>query len=182
MIAGGYGHSVLLNADGTVWAWGYNYEGQLGDGTFTSRLAPAQVALYTTNTDSASLTLTIAATDNVGVAQMRFSNDHAAWSAWQAYSTMKAWTLTSANGTKTVYAQFRDGAGNVSAVVSDSIEVIKPDLAVSSVSGPASAVTGVSIAVSSAVANMTAAPSPSGLFCRSIRNDEARRAYFVSSF
>jgi probable HAF family extracellular repeat protein len=33
--AGGYGHSIALESDGTVWAWGYNIFGQLGDGTNT---------------------------------------------------------------------------------------------------------------------------------------------------
>jgi alpha-tubulin suppressor-like RCC1 family protein len=29
--------------DGTVWAWGYNFFGQLGDGTTTQRTTPVQV-------------------------------------------------------------------------------------------------------------------------------------------
>lgn len=33
-IAAGYDHCVTLKNDGTVWAWGYNQEGQVGDGTF----------------------------------------------------------------------------------------------------------------------------------------------------
>ena len=40
--AGGY-HSLALKADGTVWAWGWNAFGQLGDGTVTSRTRPMQV-------------------------------------------------------------------------------------------------------------------------------------------
>jgi alpha-tubulin suppressor-like RCC1 family protein len=41
--AGGY-HTVYLKSDGTVWASGYNGQGQLGDGTWTtSRLNPVQV-------------------------------------------------------------------------------------------------------------------------------------------
>lgn len=40
--AGGY-HSLALKADGTVWAWGLNDYGQLGDGTTVSRPAPVQV-------------------------------------------------------------------------------------------------------------------------------------------
>jgi PKD repeat protein len=32
-IAGGYGHSLALKSDGTVWAWGSNWSGQLGNGT-----------------------------------------------------------------------------------------------------------------------------------------------------
>jgi RHS repeat-associated protein len=30
-----YGHGVALKSDGTVWAWGYNYDGELGNGTVT---------------------------------------------------------------------------------------------------------------------------------------------------
>ena len=31
-IAAGVHHSLALRTDGTVWAWGYNGNGQLGDG------------------------------------------------------------------------------------------------------------------------------------------------------
>jgi hypothetical protein len=34
-IAAGGEHSLVLKEDGTVWAWGWNYYGQLGDGTRT---------------------------------------------------------------------------------------------------------------------------------------------------
>ncbi|HEX8702583.1 MAG TPA: RCC1 repeat-containing protein, partial [Myxococcaceae bacterium] len=36
-------HSLALGNDGTVWAWGDNTSGQLGDGTTTPRLSPVQV-------------------------------------------------------------------------------------------------------------------------------------------
>ncbi|HYO74172.1 MAG TPA: RCC1 repeat-containing protein, partial [Archangium sp.] len=39
----GLDHSVALRQDGTVWAWGGNSVGQLGDGTTTQRSTPAQV-------------------------------------------------------------------------------------------------------------------------------------------
>ena len=42
-IAAGGGHSVALREDGTVWAWGTNPNGQLGDGTTTRRTTPVQV-------------------------------------------------------------------------------------------------------------------------------------------
>lgn len=32
-----------MRSDGTVWCWGYNYEGELGDGTFAVRSTPAPV-------------------------------------------------------------------------------------------------------------------------------------------
>jgi alpha-tubulin suppressor-like RCC1 family protein len=35
-IAGGVAHSLALNSDGTVWAWGTGASGQLGDGNFYS--------------------------------------------------------------------------------------------------------------------------------------------------
>jgi alpha-tubulin suppressor-like RCC1 family protein len=40
-------HSLALKADGTVWTWGRNSEGQLGDGTLTSRNTPTQVSNLT---------------------------------------------------------------------------------------------------------------------------------------
>ncbi|GAA0444705.1 hypothetical protein Acor_61210 [Acrocarpospora corrugata] len=43
-IATGANHTVALAADGTVWTWGKNAFGQLGDDTETSRATPAQVA------------------------------------------------------------------------------------------------------------------------------------------
>jgi alpha-tubulin suppressor-like RCC1 family protein len=43
-IAGGFAHSLALKSDGTVWAWGYNSNGQLGDGTYTTRNTPVQVS------------------------------------------------------------------------------------------------------------------------------------------
>jgi len=38
-----YGHTLAVRSDGTVWAWGDNTAGDLGDGTTDGRLAPVQV-------------------------------------------------------------------------------------------------------------------------------------------
>jgi alpha-tubulin suppressor-like RCC1 family protein len=44
-IAAGDGDTaVALRADGTVWAWGENFIGQIGDGTTTHRFSPVQVS------------------------------------------------------------------------------------------------------------------------------------------
>ncbi|HEY5541389.1 MAG TPA: hypothetical protein VIL41_08045, partial [Coriobacteriia bacterium] len=73
-------------------------------------------------TNSTAATLTVSASDNVGVYQMRFSNDNVTWSTWETYSTAtKNWPLATGNGPKTVYAQYKDAAGNVSATVNDTI-------------------------------------------------------------
>jgi alpha-tubulin suppressor-like RCC1 family protein len=42
-IAGGYGFTVSLRSDGTVWAWGDNTYGQLGDGSTRNSFTPVQV-------------------------------------------------------------------------------------------------------------------------------------------
>ncbi|MBN9661584.1 MAG: hypothetical protein J0H49_25535 [Acidobacteria bacterium] len=42
-IAAGIYHTLALRSDGTVWAWGDNSNGQLGDGTLTTRSSPVQV-------------------------------------------------------------------------------------------------------------------------------------------
>ncbi|MCL2013984.1 MAG: RCC1 domain-containing protein, alpha-tubulin suppressor, partial [Oscillospiraceae bacterium] len=43
MISAGDTHTAALKSDGTVWAWGNNEDGQLGDGTTTDRRTPVQV-------------------------------------------------------------------------------------------------------------------------------------------
>ncbi|MBF0390390.1 MAG: hypothetical protein HQK71_09845, partial [Desulfamplus sp.] len=42
-IAAGQDSTVVLKSDGTVWAWGHNLVGNLGDGTTTDRINPVQV-------------------------------------------------------------------------------------------------------------------------------------------
>ena len=42
-IAAGAFHALALRQDGTVWTWGYNYYGRLGDGTTTDSSTPVQV-------------------------------------------------------------------------------------------------------------------------------------------
>ena len=42
-VSAGTDHSLALGSDGNVYAWGYNGQGQLGDGTTSSRYAPVRV-------------------------------------------------------------------------------------------------------------------------------------------
>ncbi len=42
-VSAGYAHMVAIKTDGTLWTWGYNYNGQLGDGTTTDKTSPVQI-------------------------------------------------------------------------------------------------------------------------------------------
>lgn len=42
-IAAGYQHVLALKSDGTVWAWGYNFFRELGNGTTADQATPIQV-------------------------------------------------------------------------------------------------------------------------------------------
>ena len=68
------------------------------------------------STDSMTVTLNLSANDigGSGLDSMRFVNSGGTVSNWEPYQTTKSWTLTRGGGTKTVYAQFRDKAGNIS--------------------------------------------------------------------
>ena len=39
----GENHSLAIKSDGTLWAWGYNKYGQVGDGTTVTRTAPVKI-------------------------------------------------------------------------------------------------------------------------------------------
>jgi len=67
-----------------------------GNPTYTTTSA---VTLYLTYSDSGS-----------GVYQVRYGNSGQSWSAWGAPATTKAWTLSTGDGTKTVYYQVMDNA------------------------------------------------------------------------
>jgi hypothetical protein len=56
-----------------------------------------------------------------GVAQRRLSSDNVNWSDWETYTSSRTWYLRPGNGLKTVYAQFKDGAGNVSSTIYDQV-------------------------------------------------------------
>ena len=42
-VSAGERHSLALGSDGNAYAWGYNYYGQLGDGTTTTQITPVKV-------------------------------------------------------------------------------------------------------------------------------------------
>ena len=81
-------------------------------------------------TNSAAVTLNLTCTDGTGsgCAQTQFSNDYSAWTPLTAYFATASWNLSdpayggdAADGTKTVYTRFRDTAGNLSSVATETI-------------------------------------------------------------
>jgi hypothetical protein len=47
-VSAGYRHTLAVRIDGTLWAWGYNRYGQLGDGTNNNSSVPIQIGEDTT--------------------------------------------------------------------------------------------------------------------------------------
>ena len=43
-VSAGYHHSLAIGSDGNAYSWGYNYAGQLGDGTASTKLTPVPVS------------------------------------------------------------------------------------------------------------------------------------------
>ena len=50
---------------------------------------------------------------STGSDYMAFSNDGITYSAWEAYSNSKSWTLAEGDGAKTVFVRLKDEAGNI---------------------------------------------------------------------
>lgn len=81
-------------------------------------------------TDSRYVTLNLSASDFHGLEGMRFSNDNLNWCPWEPFmSTKTNWCMTTYGGgfrpgVKTVFVQFMDPAGNMSASCTDYIECI----------------------------------------------------------
>jgi len=74
---------------------------------FGYRLFPVVINREAYETTTASVDLYVY---GEGWAQdMRFSNDGTSWSSWETYQPNRSWTLSAGNGTKTVYAQVRNG-------------------------------------------------------------------------
>ncbi len=70
-------HSLALKNDGTVWAWGYNANGQLGDNSQTESLTPVQVK----DTAGTGFLTGITAVDNGNGYSLALKNDGTIW-AW----------------------------------------------------------------------------------------------------
>jgi beta propeller repeat protein len=110
------GASQTVYADRTSWDICSADFGGFGWSAAVSIDGGAQYAM------SRSVTLGLTAVSSVGQAtHMCFSNDGVTWTDWEAYATTRSWQLGTSDGTKTVYAQFKDAENNVSPVKTDTI-------------------------------------------------------------
>jgi subtilisin family serine protease len=84
-------------------------------------------------TSSYYVDLTFSGSDNIGVRYMRISSDGMHWTSWIDYATTyNSWNLSNstfggslAKGTRFVYAQFRDSAGNFGATTAHDSIIIR---------------------------------------------------------
>ena len=125
-ISAGGSHTLAIKTDGSLWAWGYNYYGQLGDGTNTNRNTPVQIG---TATNWASISA-----GNIGGSNSpyRFSafstatqTNGSLWSWGQNYyGELGDGTNTNRNtpeqiGTATNWASISDGGYHATAIQKD---------------------------------------------------------------
>jgi type II secretory pathway pseudopilin PulG len=89
----------------------------LGNGGPNATIAINGGATYTNST---TVTLTLTKTGSTPT-QMKFSNDQITWLGKFAWATTYTWTLTSGEGTKTVYGRFYNSSGQYGDVSNDTI-------------------------------------------------------------
>lgn len=81
-------------------------------------------------TNTLATTLNVDVTDASNDLHMRFSHDisdPARWSSWEAVTASKAWTLSTGDGTKTVYMEVKDQAGNIASFRDEiTLDMTKP--------------------------------------------------------
>ena len=118
---------------------------------------PPVIGSFTVNngapyTNSTSVNLQLSATDNItpqANLQKQFSNDGTIYGGWTTYASTANWTLAAGDGSKTVYVQVRDAAGNIAtANTGITLDTTAPSLAVSTPAGTDIYVTSSSLGIS----------------------------------
>ncbi len=87
----------------------------------TPPIGSISIAGGATNTKATTVTVSTPATDTgSGVSQVGLSNDGSTWQ-YRPYAATQHWNITATNGARTVFAKWKDVAGNWSAVKTDTI-------------------------------------------------------------
>jgi len=127
-------NNLLIGRSNTDYT--YPLDGRLDDLRFYNRAlsgdevrdifnvqAPVSINAAAAYSRSATVSLTLFCPDAGGCSDMQFSNDNIEWSAVEPYGDTKEWILASGDGTRSVYARFRDSQGNWTSIFSDSIVI-----------------------------------------------------------
>ena len=112
-IAAGDIHSLALKSDGTLWAWGVNQWGELGDNTTTNRSAPVQV-LDSGGTGALSNVVAISAN---AAHSLALKSDGTVWS-WGYNFYGQLGNNTTTNSSIPLQVLGPGGAGTLSGIVS----------------------------------------------------------------
>lgn len=124
-------HTIWLSAVGADGALGLaepitiSVTPQAGQaGIDTTAPSGAMSAPLATAAPTATLHLSLTASEPVDSAKMRFSTDGVSYTPWEQFAPTRTWNLPDQDGDVTVFAQFADAAGNSSA---PSLAVIQVD-------------------------------------------------------
>ncbi|WP_292593947.1 hypothetical protein [Mesotoga sp. UBA5847] len=110
----GLNHNIALTRDGTLWSWGYNYYGQLGDGTIENRSTPVEVR----GPDEIGLMSDVTDIDAGGYSSIALKEDGSIWS-WGNNDFGQL-----GDGTKTIrYSPVQVKGPNNASVIQDIIAV-----------------------------------------------------------
>ncbi|HIJ87658.1 MAG TPA: hypothetical protein HPP97_08230 [Desulfuromonadales bacterium] len=122
LLTGLPGVGIVADATGIYWSERGTLANNYTDGSIKKLGYPSAIVINSgaATAISQGVTLTLAAQDANGVANMQFSNDGTTFDAAVTYATSAAWNLAAGVGVKTVYVKFQDIAGNWSAPYSAS--------------------------------------------------------------
>ena len=114
-------------ASGRAWGVAFGLTYHLPPAVVTAPTVTLAISNGAATTYSSSVTLDLGLASGSAPTEVCFSDAGASgpWSAWEAWSTSKAWVLPGAYGTKTVWAKARNSAGE-GAPASDSISYEAP--------------------------------------------------------
>lgn len=120
----GWYHTVALKTDGTIWSWGLNSSGQLGDNTIDSKSSPVQTISGDTNWTQISATTT-------GTYAIKSDGTLWLWGTINSDSILTSSPVQIASG-GTDWKKLSNSGGLFAAIKNDGSVVVSPDGSLSS--------------------------------------------------